>query len=165
MYDVLDDAIYYASQASRDLTANQKEAITAIYQKPDGTFAFATPQTSNQSDKVKASIKYPKGAKLVALVHNHPEFGGPEMQHQFSPEDLEMANGLNLMSVITYGPDMQIRMYKPGDKTQSSGGRVEMKSKQHALGTMFSHIPEVKVTAQRIGQLPPSMLNLANLVK
>lgn len=113
-YDSLDDVIFYAAQAAREMGANKTEYMSVVYQAPDGRYQFAEPQGGEHRAKADAKLTFPKGSKLLALVHNHPgmdvEDGrGDRGQSKFSPEDVQQAKELGIPSYITYGADMTIR--------------------------------------------------------
>jgi hypothetical protein len=144
MYDSLDDALFYAAQQAREVTQDKREAMTLVYETPEGKFQFVDPAGSGGKAEVTGTrLAYPKGAKPRALLHNHP--GGDQSgRDMFSAEDAALAQKLNLPSYITYGSDMRIQGLQPdGPRDKRPGGLVQ--------GQMFDHIPEIKVTAPYLG--------------
>lgn len=142
-YDSLEDAIFYAVQATRELGANKTEYVTLVYQTPDGKYHYAAPKGGEKRSSAKAKLSYPKGAKIVALVHNHPGADdGRELygQDKFSPADIQQAKALNVPSYMSYGKDMAIRSYTPGKD-----------SARLLQGVPFNHIPEVKPAGTLLG--------------
>ncbi len=159
-YATLDDAIYEAANATRESTSDKTEAITAIYKRQDGSFGFGAPVSQGKRKGVSASLKFPKGSALAALVHNHPGAGDvDEGQSEFSAADVEMAKSLGIPSAITFGSDMSIRTYLPGvDKLLSHRGSNGGKSQLYSAGSPFDYIPEVKVAAKKYGGVLESLL-------
>jgi hypothetical protein len=161
MYGSIDEALFYAAQAAREASKNEKEAMTVIYQLPDGKFNFANPVGSGQSSKVRAKLSYPREAKLVAMMHNHPPSGisgdsDARLMSRFSEDDVQAAKGLGIMSAITYGPDMQIRVFNPSKdpvRNVTGSARELGQGRVYADGNLMNEIPEVKVTAKRVGPI------------
>lgn len=154
-YESLDDAIYAAAEATRAATGDKKEAMTGIYRRPDGKYAFGLPATEGKRSSFSGSVKFPKGSVLAALVHNHPGASvADEGQSKFSQEDIDIATQLGLPSIITFGSDMAISRYTPGvDNVLRGKANSQARSARYSIGTPFDYIPEVRVTAQKMGLL------------
>lgn len=152
-----EEALYNAAQAIYESTGGATEATSVIYRMKDGSFGFARPQSSNEKASVKATLRFPKESALAALVHNHPELlnstGKDGEQNLFSEVDINTARELGVMSAIAYGPGMNIRTFEPGadkvSKVPRQGTRIG--GELSALGKLFDHIPEVRVTARKLG--------------
>jgi len=141
-YDSLADAIYYAAQQTAEMGAAGAEYMAGVYRGEDGRYAFLPPIGGDSDRKVKGKIRYPKGAALMALVHNHPEVRAAKERdrnaHEFSLDDIDQARQLGIPSFITFGPDMRILQFEPG-KDKPSKPRE------------FDHIPEVQPAGEYLG--------------
>lgn len=150
-YRNLDDAVFYASQAAREIGANKREFISLVYQTPGGEFRFVAPQGGKSNRYVKQKLAYPKDAKLMAIVHNHPgadEVDGYAGMHSaFSPDDIQMARTLKLPSYIVFGRDMSMRRFDPAKDSPSV-----------REGQPFNHIPEVQPAGNGIGDAIKQLL-------
>lgn len=112
-YDSLNEAVYQAAAAARAAYEDRYEAISVVYEL-DGKFFFTPPYTSGQKSgaNTRANVKFPKGAQLRFIVHNHPSGAGAST---FSQEDIEVAERLGLPSAIVFGRDEPtIRVFHPG---------------------------------------------------
>lgn len=142
-FESIEDAIFSAAERTREVTSDRSEAITLVYEK-DGKFFYVEPQGDGTYGRVKQALKFPKGSRIAALVHNHPRelagVGKDGMLDHFSPADIKQAQALNVPSYIAFGDSMRINEYLP----QERAPRI-------SKGREFNHIPEVKVTAQKIG--------------
>lgn len=140
-FDTLDDAIYYAAQATYDTGAGDgNEWITLVYELPDGTFTHLPVQGGTHRARAKAKFTPPAGGVLRAVAHNHPKhkrLGWNAGQHLFSDEDVKVAKHLGVPSYMAFGDDMEVRQLDPG--------------RRDTRGDPFPHIPEVKPAGQRIG--------------
>lgn len=162
-YPSLEEAIYYAALAINEQTAGKTEATSAVYRMLDGGYGFAAPKGSDERANVSATLKYPKGSALMALVHNHPEVlnskGKDGERGVFSGNDIDQATKLGLLSAIIYGDDMSMRTYEPGkdkiEKLQREGTRV--RGERYSAGKLFDYIPEVRVSARKYGGLLESL--------
>jgi hypothetical protein len=146
-YDSLPQAVYYAAQAAREIGGSD-EVATLIYYL-DGKYHFEPPKNDKRAssgkrdDKFRATFSFPKGAKPVQTVHNHPV--GAENRF-FSSDDVDVAGKLGLPSAIVYDGDdgkPVIRTFTPG-KTRL---RKDPARGRHSEGDEFAWSPDAEVVA------------------
>lgn len=78
------------------------EGVTAFY--------FTEPATNGSPDEFAITCELPSGAKLVGLFHTHPRGSEPGI----SPNDINVAKKLNVVSFVAFIDQGKIMSYTPG---------------------------------------------------
>ena len=142
-YQTLDEAVYYAAEAAREIYADRQEAMSLVYEK-EGQFFFTPPASRQRSSKdVRTTVAIPKGS-LRFIVHNHPAGEG---QDTFPEEDLAAAERLKVPSAITFGRAAStIRVFRPGVtaviETLNQGTRTRQSKGEDFLFNPFTQISD-----------------------
>ena len=135
-YTTLQEAVYHAAYAARN--GDKVEQASLVYYH-EGRYYFTEPANDNgrrQGDKFRVTARFPKGARPVYYVHNHPD---GDDNHRFSPDDLEVSHALGLPSAIIYSTkdgQTAIRTFTPG-RSRVSHGRT-------SLGDSFDWTPQAE---------------------
>lgn len=126
--------------------SSQFEHAGALYEK-DGKFFFTEPKSNGENDSVKVKVRFPKGAKLVALYHTHPDGRRSEV---FSPNDIAIATQLDIPYFMGH-VNGTVRVFKPGvsEVTKMRGRRL--RAPVISEGLLVGDISETK------GLLSPSL--------
>lgn len=129
VYDNLDKAADAVSQPPEKDPSLERSA--AVYKMQDGSYRYSTVNTDGTRDQFAMRVAIPQGAKLAAIVHNHP--GTDNDAGVFSPQDLQMADQLKVPSYIRFNSDNSLRSYTPG-KTKTTLTGTGLSRKKVAVG-------------------------------
>lgn len=99
------------------------EQAGAIFQNPEGLYAYSLPVTMRDRDNFAFDVHNSAERKLAAFWHTHPPDMGGDDSGFFSPNDLNVANQLNIPSYIQFLADNSLRRYIP-KKTRTFTRRV-----------------------------------------
>lgn len=117
----LDTAV---SQALARLKLQQNaEQAGAIFQNTAGLYGYSLPITMRDRDNFAFDVKSGGDQKLAAFWHTHPADMRGDDSGFFSPNDLSVANQLNIPSYIKFLADGSLRRYTP-KKTHTLTRRV-----------------------------------------
>lgn len=112
------------SEALKRIEASQNaEHAGVIYQNPDGQYAYSIPLAMRLRDEFSLNVQPTKDRKLVAIWHRHPNDSKQDDSLLFSPDDLNVADKLNLPSYIHFLGDNTLRSYTP-KKTKTFSKRM-----------------------------------------
>ena len=112
----LDTAVMEAIKHSGSVANNEQSGV--IFKNADGHYAYSIPLTSARQDDFALRAQVAKGHTLAAIWHSHP--GEDDLAGYFSPQDLNIANKLNLPSYIRFNKEGVVRRYTPGKSATTS---------------------------------------------
>jgi Domain of unknown function (DUF4329) len=113
-FDTADQAAN-ALSATLDDGSHKIERAGMLYAGSDGKYKYSTTITGSH-DNFALAATIPPGYKLAGIVHAHP--GKDEDGQMFSPDDVQVANRLNLPSYVRFLNSGDTRKYVPG-KTET----------------------------------------------
>lgn len=99
------------------------EQAGAIFQNPQGLYGYSRPITMQDRDNFAFDVKSGAEQKLAAFWHTHPSDMRGDDSGFFSPNDLDVANKLDIPSYIKFLADGSLRRYTP-KKTRTLTRRV-----------------------------------------
>lgn len=111
-YATVDEAALHALST---ITEQAFEVGGVVLRDKEGRFYYTAPQGDKATDQFEIRVKYPKGHKIVAIYHTHPDQTSGEVSGEmFSPPDVECAEAYNVPSYIKVLSSGNIRKYEPG---------------------------------------------------
>jgi proteasome lid subunit RPN8/RPN11 len=111
-YDTIEAA---AVQALDAITEHAYEVGGVILKDQDGKYYPTPPKGDKDTDGFEIKVYYPKGHKIVAIYHTHPDQGVGEIDGElFSPVDVEIADTMQVPSYIKALRSGTVRKYEPG---------------------------------------------------
>lgn len=104
-------AVEAAKVVSVGFSDTQAEMAAVIVETATGGFVYST-ITVQQHDSFSLKLAFPREDRLVAIVHSHP--GTDALAAVFSPQDLNVADSLQVTSCIRFVATKEFRCYFPG---------------------------------------------------
>jgi hypothetical protein len=101
-----------AVEAFHHIPAGPHEYGGAIYRDAAGRYCYSVPGRGKGDDSFTFRIVIPDGAALAGLYHTHPYDGGKESD-TFSPDDVKVADKLDVVSYIRVARTGLILRYRP----------------------------------------------------
>ena len=133
-----------AEHALSGVANPEQEQAGVILRSPEGKYFYTSPTTSPHHDSFEIRVMLQKGWQIAGIYHSHP--GKDDDGQVFSPQDLQVAQQLNVPSYIKFMKDGAVRKYIPGETpTQNRpDGKFQRKV---ASGDALKEIPKPMVAA------------------
>ncbi|MDX6769877.1 MAG: DUF4329 domain-containing protein [Elusimicrobiota bacterium] len=77
----------------------------------EGRYYFTEPVTNRRTANIDFSVAVPRGYRLAAIYHTHPDEG--DQTDLFSPNDVRQAKALEVVSYIGVMRDRTVRVFDP----------------------------------------------------
>lgn len=104
------DAACAALNSVGDIKSSDDEHAGVVLKGPDGKY-YHTGMMPAQEEHFGLTVQAGKGWSLAGIYHTHPYHD--EMSQYFSPNDIDVANQLNVPSFIRFGQENAIRQFIP----------------------------------------------------
>lgn len=112
-FNTMDQAAITALQSSLKISSSVEEA-GALYVL-NGKYYYTSPASNAFEEHFAIQIAFPKGAKLVALYHTHPNNKQTSsLVDLFSPGDVQISDQLQVISYIGVVIKSHVIKYIPG---------------------------------------------------
>lgn len=107
-FDTMNDAAIAAETAAKSVSAYDEYAGAVILY--NGKYFYTLPASNGRDDHFSVRLFFPQNAKIVALYHTHPAAPFSEF---FSPDDIDVANQMNVTSYVGDIKDGVVIQYTP----------------------------------------------------
>ncbi len=130
-----------AVSALNKINDEKYETGGVIYKNGQGYYSFSEPKGSEDVGHFMAEARIPKSATPAAIYHSHPGYGADEkMAENFSPDDIDVANKMKLLSYIRAMSSGNIKKFEPGKTKIESVGSGARRQNLASGDLIFSKV-------------------------